>query len=185
MGHEHGDHNNVAMGVSANDSTPLVIRGLIGTGANVTWNAVNQTVKDVRISAVPSYHDNVSGALRGKNTIFVYEVDGLRIAHMSDLGHTLDEAAIKAIGRVDVILIPVDAARTVDAVGATIVVGQLNPKIVIPMHYKTPAQPANFPGAELAPFLVGKTVVNALSTTIKLTPATLPAQTTVMVMLYE
>lgn len=185
VSHEHGDHNNVAMGVSANGSAPLIIRGLSGTGANQTWAAVNQTVKDIRITAIPSYHDNVSGAARGRNTIFIYEVDGLRIVHMGDLGHTLSLADISAIGRADVILVPIDAARTVDAVGATTVAGQLNAKVVIPMHYRTPAQPANFPGADLDPFLVGKTVVRVQSTTIRLTPATLPAQTTVMVLQYE
>ncbi len=185
VGHEHGDHNFVAMAAG----TPLIIRGLAGTGANVTWNAVDQTVKGVRITsispAVPVYHDNVSGAARGKNTIFIYEVDGLRIVYMSDLGHTLSPAAVQAIGRADVILIPVGGSYTIDAVDATTVVGQLNPKVVIPMHYKTPAQPASWPGVGIDAFLVGKTVVRVPSTTIKLTPATLPAQTTVMVPLYE
>ncbi len=185
VGHEHNDHNNIAMAAGS----PLIIRGLIGTGANQTWNAVNQTVKDVRISsispAVPIYHDNVSGASRGRNTIFIYEVDGLRIVHLSDLGHTLSPAAVQAIGRADVILIPVGGSFTIDAVGATTVVGQLNPKVVVPMHYKTPAQRADWPGVGVAPFLVGKTVVQVQSTTIKLTPATLPAQTTVMVPLYD
>lgn len=189
VGHEHGDHNNIAMGVSANGSTPLVIRGLIGTGANQTWNTVNETVKGVRITsispAVPVYHDNVSGAARGRNTIFIYEVDGLRIVHMSDLGHTLSPAAVTAIGRADVIMIPVGGFYTIDAVDATTVVGQLNPKVVIPMHYKTPAQAASWPGGVLDPFLVGKTVVRVPGTTINVTPATLPAQTTVMVPLYE
>lgn len=185
VSHEHGDHNNVAMA----GSSALIIRGLTGTGANQTWSTVNQTVKGVRITSispvVPMYHDNVSGAQRGRNTVFIYEVDGLRIVHMGDLGHTLSPAAVQAIGRADVILIPVGGFYTIDAVDATTVVGQLNPKVVIPMHYKTAAQSANWPGVGVDAFLTGKTVVRVQSTTIRLTPATLPAQTTVMIPLYE
>lgn len=184
VGHEHGDHGNVAMAPGA-----AIIRGLVGTGANQTWNTVNQTVKDVRIysisPAVPVYHDNVTGAARGRDTIFVFEVDGLRIAHLSDLGHTLDEAAIKAIGPVDVILIPVGGFYTIDAVAASTVVGQLNPKIVVPMHYKTPVMAASWPGVGVDAFLVGKNVVRVQSTVIKLSKSTLPAQTTVMVPFYQ
>ncbi|MDO8716126.1 MAG: MBL fold metallo-hydrolase [Dehalococcoidales bacterium] len=184
VGHEHGDHGNVAMAPGA-----TIIRGLVGTGASQTWSTVNQTVKGVRIysisPAVPVYHDNVTGTARGRDTIFVYEVDGLRIAHLSDLGHTLDAAAIKAIGPVDVILIPVGGFYTIDAVAASTVVGQLNPKIVVPMHYKTPKMSPTWPGVGVDAFLVGKNVVRVQSTVIKLTKSTLPAQTTVMLPFYE
>lgn len=185
VGHEHGDHNNVAMAAGS----PLILRGLSGTGANQTWNTVNQTVKDIRIysisPAVPVYHDNVTGAARGRNTIFVFEVDGLRIAHLSDLGHTLSADAIRAIGAVDVVLIPVGGFYTIDAAAATVVVGQLQPKIVVPMHYKTPKMRATWPGVEVDAFLVGKNVVRVQSTVIKLSKSTLPTQTTVMVPFYE
>lgn len=185
VSHEHGDHNNVGMAAGS----PLILRGLTGTGANQTWATVNQTVKGIRIysisPAVPIYHDNVSGAQRGRNAIFVYEVDGLRIVHLGDLGHTLNASAINAIGRVDVLMIPVGGFYTIDAAAATTVVGQLSPKIVIPMHYKTPRHSATWPGVGVDAFLVGKIVTRVQSTVIKFSAATLPAQTTVMLPFYE
>ena len=185
VSHEHGDHNNVGMAAGS----PTILRGLIGTGANQTWNTVNQTVKDIRISsispAVPIYHDNVSGAQRGRNSVFIFEVDGLRIVHLGDLGHTLSPEAIRAIGTADVLLIPVGGFFTIDAAAATAVVGQLNPKIVVPMHYKTARHSPTFQPVGVDAFLVGKNVVRVQSTVIKLSRSTLPAQTTVMLPFYE
>ncbi|HLE02906.1 MAG TPA: MBL fold metallo-hydrolase, partial [Dehalococcoidia bacterium] len=80
--HEHPDHNNVSMATGS----PLILRGLSATG----WNTIDQRVKDIRIysisPAVPIYHDNTQGGQRGRNTIFVLEVDGLRLAQLGDLG---------------------------------------------------------------------------------------------------
>ena len=189
VSHEHGDHANVAMAAGIGNSTPQILRGLVGTGANQTWATINQTVKDIRLYSispvVPMYHDNVSGAARGRNTVMVYEVDGLRIVHLGDLGHSLNSSAIAAIGPVDVVMIPVGGFYTVDAAEATSVIAQLNPKVVIPMHYKTVKHAATWPGAPVDAFLVGKTVVRVQSTVINLSKATLPAQTTVMLPFYE
>ena len=179
--HEHSDHNNVGLATGS----PLILRGLTSSG----WNTIDQPVKDVRIySASPDslvYHDNQQGAQRGRNTIFILEVDGLRIAHFGDLGHVLTPEIIQAMGAVDVVLIPVGGYYTIDATEATQVVGQLNPLVVIPMHYKTPKMQANWPGTGVEPFLEGKTVERPNSTVIMLSRTTLPAQTTVVVLNYE
>ncbi len=177
VSHEHGDHNNVAMATGS----PLILRGLTSSG----WNPIDQTVKSVRIRTVSSYHDNTSGTQRGRNTITVFEVDGLRIVHLGDLGHTLSPEAITAIGTPDVIMIPVGGFYTIDAAEATAVIDQLKPKIVIPMHYKTPKNSPTWPGATVDAFLVGKNEQRPNSTTITLTKNTLPAQTTVMIPNYE
>jgi L-ascorbate metabolism protein UlaG (beta-lactamase superfamily) len=180
--HEHSDHNYVALATGS----PLILRGLSATG----WNTIDQKVKDIRIysisPAIPIYHDTQQGAQRGRNTIFVLEVDGLRLAHLGDLGHLLTPEAVQAIGPLDVLMIPVGGFYTIDAAGATEVVGQLgNPKVVLPMHYKTPKTSASWRGTVVDPFLEGKTVQRPNSTTIRLSKATLPAQSTVVVLNYE
>ncbi len=179
--HEHADHNNV--GLATGD--PLILRGLTSTG----WNTIDQRVTDIRIYSVspanPVYHDNQQGAQRGRNTIFVLEVDGLRLAHVGDLGHVLTPEVVEAMGKVDVVLIPVGGHYTIDVDGATQVVAQLNPQLVIPMHYKTPKMRDDWPGVGLDPFLEGKRVERPNSTVVKLSLSTLPVQTTVVVLNYK
>lgn len=111
-------------------------------------------IKGVNIKAIPSYHDSKKGKERGNNLIFVIEAEGLRIAHMGDLGHVLDEELAKKIGTVDVLFIPVGGFYTIDAKEADKVVEQIDPKIVIPMHYKT--EKCNFPISSVDEFLKGK-----------------------------
>jgi L-ascorbate metabolism protein UlaG (beta-lactamase superfamily) len=86
---------------------------------------------------VHTFHDAEKGALRGKNTVFVIDVDDVMICHLGDLGHVLTAEQVAEIDGVDVLLVPVGGGSTIDAVQAAQVVRQLEPKIVIPMHYKT------------------------------------------------
>jgi L-ascorbate metabolism protein UlaG (beta-lactamase superfamily) len=86
---------------------------------------------------VPSYHDDQKGAIDGVNGIICLDFDGLKLVHLGDLGHVLEQKQIDAIGKVDVLMIPVDESYTIDAETAKKIVEQLNPKIAIPMHYKT------------------------------------------------
>lgn len=129
ISHEHGDHNHLAMA----QGQPRVIRGL----ADGQWRTVKETVDGVAISSVPTYHDAAQGKDRGRNTVFVIEAEGLRIVHLGDLGHGLDEPTAQAIGRPDVLMIPVGGHYTIDAAQAHAVVARLRPGVVIPMHYKT------------------------------------------------
>jgi len=132
ISHEHADHNNV--GLLANK--PRVLRGL--TADKKGWTKIDEKVKEVSIHSIGVYHDDNRGAERGLNTVFLFEVGGMRIAHLGDLGHTLIDDQLSAIGAVDVVLVPVGGAFTVDARQATRVVDQLHPRLmVIPMHYKT------------------------------------------------
>jgi L-ascorbate metabolism protein UlaG (beta-lactamase superfamily) len=89
---------------------------------------------------VHTFHDNEKGAQRGKNTAFVIDVDDVMICHLGDLGHVLTAEQVAEIDGVDVLLIPVGGVSTIDAVQAAQIVRQLEPKIVIPMHYKTEAE---------------------------------------------
>lgn len=95
-------------------------------------------VKGLKIKGVPSWHDDAGGAKRGPNVIFNITIDGIRVCHCGDLGHVLSGEQADKIGEVDVLMVPVGGTYTVDAKGAAGVVRQLNPSVVIPMHYKTP-----------------------------------------------
>jgi len=128
VSHQHFDHNYV-QGVSGN---PEVIR-----------EAGNFFIKDIPIKGIKSYHDDQGGSKRGTNIIYVFEIDGLKVCHLGDLGHVLDKEQIEQIGDVDVLLIPVGGTYTIDANGAAKVVSSLKPAMVIPMHYKTDR--INFP----------------------------------------
>lgn len=135
ISHEHPDHNNVRMSTGG---TPRVIHGL--TPDKKGWMRINEKFRDVSIRSVGVYHDDKRGALRGLDTVFVFEVGGLRIAHLGDLGHMLDDDELEAIGSVDVLLVPVGGVTTLDAYQATRVIDELHPRLmIIPMHYKPDA----------------------------------------------
>lgn len=91
----------------------------------------------VSIKGIPSYHDEVKGAKRGNNTIFVIEADNLRVCHLGDLGHILSKETLDEIGSIDVLLIPVGGIYTIDGNTASLVAKSINPHLIIPMHYKT------------------------------------------------
>ncbi len=93
--------------------------------------------KGILIRGVGSFHDESQGSKRGKNTIFVIAIDGLRIAHLGDLGHALDPARIREIGGADVALAPFGGFFTIDGKQAIAAGRSLGARIVIPMHYKT------------------------------------------------
>jgi L-ascorbate metabolism protein UlaG (beta-lactamase superfamily) len=147
VSHEHGDHNHVAMA----KGHPRVIRGLADGGE---WRTVHETADGIVITSVPTYHDGTKGTQRGRNTIFVLEAEGLRVVHLGDLGHPVDEATAKAIGRPDVLMIPVGGHYTIDASQARDVVARLRPAITIPMHYKTEVN-AGWPIGPIDAFLAG------------------------------
>jgi L-ascorbate metabolism protein UlaG (beta-lactamase superfamily) len=157
VSHEHADHNNVGL----IGGRARVLRGL--TVDKKGWTRIDEKVKDVAIRSVGVYHDDKRGTERGLNTVFIFEVAGLRIAHLGDLGHLLDDKQLSAIGSVDVVLVPVGGVFTIDAEQATRVIDQLRPRlVVVPMHYRTPVATIS----QLAPideFLAGKTNVRRLT----------------------
>jgi len=182
VSHEHSDHNAVSLA----SGSPLVLKGLAGSD----WAKIDQTVKGVRVRTVGVYHDGAQGGQRGKNAIFIFDVEGLRVAHLGDLGHTLSPEQIKDIGPVDVILIPVGGYYTIDAKAAVEVVNQLNPRIVVPMHVKTPDLAASLAGV-LAPVddfikaMGGQASVTQAEQTVTIEKSKLPAGRTVLVLKYK
>ena len=171
VSHEHFDHNNVGMATGS----PLILRGLTADG----WADIDSTVGDIHITSVHLYHDDQQGAQRGRDAAFIFEVGGKRIVHLGDLGHQLTPEQVKQFGRVDVLLIPVGSVYTIDAAGAAEVVKALKPRIVIPMHYKTPQ--LNVPLQPVDKFLVGRANVKRVKGS-RLEIGALPAAQTTYVL---
>lgn len=169
VSHEHYDHNYVE-GIQGE---PEVIR-----------SAGECAIDSINIKGVPAFHDEAKGAKRGPNIIFVFEIDGLRICHLGDLGHLLSKSQLEEIGDIDVLLIPIGGTFTVNAEGALAVIDQISPKIVIPMHYKTPA--VSMPIDPVDKFV--EKIGNAEridSNTIEITPETLGDERRVIILNYE
>ena len=96
-------------------------------------------INDILITGVATFHDRERGQSRGKNTVFLMEIDEVSVCHLGDLGHVLNDEQIEEIDDVDVLLIPVGGVSTINASAAAEIVRQVEPKVVIPMHYKTEA----------------------------------------------
>ena len=128
--HQHGPHSNLWMA----KGNPVILEGLTPGGEN--WRAVHMSIKDVSVYTVPAYHDKSQGHQRGKNTIFVFRVDDICIAHLGDLGHLLTPDQLKMLGKIDILLVPLaGGVYTITASEAREVTKQVNPKIAIPKHY--------------------------------------------------
>lgn len=171
ISHEHFDHNNAAMA----EGKPEVIRGL----TDKSCAQVDRTVGDVHIRSVCSHHFDKDHPERGLNAVMIFETGGKTVVHLGDLGRQLTAEQVKAIGRVDVLLLPVGGVYTIDAAGATQVMEVLKPKLVIPMHYKTAKCRVNL--SPVDPFLQGKPrVEKKKSSTLEI--QSLPAETTIVVL---
>jgi len=95
-------------------------------------------IGDAILIGLPSFHDSEKGLIRGKNVIFVISVDDLVICHLGDLGEPLTESKVEELGNVDILMIPVGDMSALNANNAARLVRQIEPAIVIPMHYKLP-----------------------------------------------
>ena len=166
VSHEHSDHNNVAT-VRGN---PEVVRG-----------ATTAEVKGINFKGMPTYHDDAGGKLRGNNAIICFEVDGIMICHLGDLGHPLSDKQTAELGSVDILLIPVGGYYTIDARTATQICDRLKPKVIIPMHYKT--NKCGFPIAGVDEFARGKKNVDKLDTSeVEFKQGELPASTKIIIL---
>ena len=124
--HEHADHN----GVGAIGGDPAVLRSTAGR----LQSAIGEVV------AVASEHDDVAGTARGPNTIFCFELGGLRCSHFGDFGQpSLRPEQRAAIGAVDVLMVPVGGGPTIGGAAGAALVREVGPRLVVPMHFRTPA----------------------------------------------
>lgn len=114
------------------------VRGVGGEPRLVTGPGEYE-ISGVLIIGIATFHDAAGGRSRGKNTAYLMEVDGVSICHLGDLGHVLTAEQVEEIGDVDVLLLPVGGVSTINAPMAAEVIRRVEPKAVVPMHYKTPA----------------------------------------------
>lgn len=132
VSHNHSDHSQV----SQLDGAPFVVSG-----------PGEYEIKGVGVVGLPVYHDGVHGAERGKNIIFRIELEGVSLVHLGDLGHPLTTHDIESINGADVLFIPVGGFYTIDGVQAAHLVHEIDPYIVVPMHYGRPELDAKMFGS--------------------------------------
>ena len=131
--HDHHDHNH--------------LEAVIGEYVHVNTSG-QHNIMDIEVTGVDTFHDGESGNKRGSNVVFTFTVDGMKICHLGDLGHILTEKKIEQIGQVDVLLLPVGGTYTIDYKAARELVTLMNPKLVVPMHFKTPVNGYPIDGVE-------------------------------------
>lgn len=172
ISHGHEDHSNAS----------AVTPGLSGAAAMVFKEPGEYEVAGVVITGVESFHDNSQGSQRGKNIIFHIMMDGLNIVHLGDLGQTeLTEAQLNQIGEVDILLAPVGSVYTIDGKGAASIAAALEPKIIVPMHYKIEGLKFELDGVE--GFLKEMGAENALAQPkLSITKEKLPEEPMVVVL---
>ncbi|MCL4533779.1 MAG: MBL fold metallo-hydrolase [Bacteroidetes bacterium] len=166
--HDHPNHSNV----SAVAGEPFLIDG-----------PGEYEVSGVFITGVPTFHDGDNGRRRGKNTVYLIEADDLVICHLGDLGHVLTPAQVEQMSQVDILFVPVGGRTTINAAQASELVSLLEPRIVVPMHFRTEVAPIDLDPVDRflremgskAPAAQPKLVVNR---------ASLPAETQVVLLEY-
>lgn len=110
----------------------------IGGDPKVITGPGEYEIKGVLIIGIATFHDGDGGKVRGKNTVYLIELDGITVCHLGDLGHVLTTEQVEEVDDVDVLLLPIGGGSTINASTAAEVIRQIEPKVVIPMHYKTP-----------------------------------------------
>ncbi len=158
------------------------VQGIVGEPRLVTGPGEYE-ISGVLITGIATFHDRERGKNRGKNTVYLIEVDEVSVCHLGDLGHVLTAEQVEEIGNVDVLLLPVGGVSTINAPMAAEVVRQLEPKAVLPMHYKTPA--LNWELEPVERFLkeIGVKEVNP-QPKLSFTRSSLPATTQVFLLNY-
>ena len=138
VSHGHHDH-------SAVDT-------LTGVTQTVDTAGAHTLAPGITVTAVPSFHDDQDGRLRGRNLMFLLEAEGLRVGHLGDLGHLPTPEQLAALAPLDVVMLPVGSHFTIDAEQACKTAGLLRAWVILPMHYRTRAN-ADWPIAPVEEFL--------------------------------
>ena len=129
VSHGHSDHNNIkSVAGTARRDNPFVIT-----------EPGEYEIEGVSVFGYKTYHDSKGGAERGENIVFVIQAEGVRIVHLGDLGHRLEERLVEKLDGVDILMIPIGGVYTIDAKVALETIETIGPSVVMPMHYKTPA----------------------------------------------
>ena len=169
VSHDHPDHNYVK-GIKGQ------LKIIVGPG--------EYEVRGVFITGIPTFHDRKKGASRGRNTVFLFDFEGLTVCHLGDLGHVPTQSQVEALSDIDVLLIPVGAVSTINAAQAAEVISLLEPRLVIPMHYKTKALEVKLDSVSKFLKEMGLSKL-ATQESLKVTKSSLPDETQVMLLDYK
>ncbi len=165
VSHRHGDHTG----------------GKVRGDPEVVNKAGLTKVRGLEFKGLATFHDGSWGRNRGTNTVFCFAVNGVSLCHLGDLGHQLAESQLAEIGTVDILLIPVGGYFTIDAKEATQVCDRLNPRVVIPMHFRN--KKCTFPIAGVEEFIKEKKNVKRANTSeVEFSQKELPAATEIVIL---
>ena len=168
VSHDHFDHNFI----DALPVRPEVVKG-----------AGEKAFKGIKVKGVGVFHDDTGGNQRGSNTIFCVEIDKINVCHLGDLGHRLSGHELSAVGKVDVLLVPVGGVFTIGVEDANALCQDIKPHIAIPMHYKT--ERCQFLKWSAEDFARGKQTVRRMAgSEFEITVNSLPAEFEVIVLNY-
>ncbi|MDO5295107.1 MAG: MBL fold metallo-hydrolase [bacterium] len=132
MSHEHRDHN-AAYRVKG---SPMIVKRTSPHPMEHEFT-IQRTKESFTFYGLPTNHDNYNGRRRGPNTVWHCFIEGVHFVHLGDLGHILNPEQLEAIGKADVLFVPVGGKTTLNPAEAGLVINQLNPNLVFPMHYLT------------------------------------------------
>ena len=160
MSHFHVDHTRLDAITNLKKAKQINALKKAGEGGRgEEWNIIDEKFKDVHIQTIGTFHDDMAGAQRGKNGVFILDVDGLRIVHLGDLGHKLSREQLKKsekrrqprVRPIDVLMIPVGGVYTLNGLEAQKVVAQIKPTTLHPAHALRHARVPRFAGPRLFP----------------------------------
>lgn len=139
ISHLHNDHNQVEA-LEPQPKETDVYRGIVEPKpGKQDWKPINEKRGQINFRNIGTFHDAFNGMQRGKNSIWIVDADGLVFCHLGDLGHDLTPEQVKAIGKVDVLMVPVGGIYTLNGEQAKKVVEQIKPRLfILPMHYGVP-----------------------------------------------
>lgn len=169
LSHAHDDHTYL----KAVAGKPIVIDG-----------PGEYEISGAFLTAIPTYHDGEKGGERGKNLVFVIEMEGIKICHLGDLGHVPTADQAEGMTGADVLMIPVGGDSTIDGAKAAEIVPTLDARIVIPMHYKTPVSKGDLESADRFLKEMQATAVQA-QPKLSLSYNTVPSDTQVILLDYR
>jgi L-ascorbate metabolism protein UlaG (beta-lactamase superfamily) len=154
--------------------------GGVGGDPRIVHGPGEYEISDVLITGVASYHDNKHGQELGRNTMYVIHMDDLIVCHLGDLGHILQEEQLEEVADADVLLIPIGGQHTINAAQAAEVISQVEPHIVIPMHYHSSMDDASNPLDKFCREM-GIEAINP-QPRLSITRSALPAETQVVIL---
>ena len=169
--------------ISHNHPQHCFLEGVAGN-PRVVSRPGEYDISNISIYGIPTFHDNEKGQNRGKNTVFFMEIDGVKVCHLGDLGHVPTSEQIEQISDVEILMVPIGGGSTLDAAAAAEAIGLLEPKLVLPMHYKTDVVKMELESLEKFIKVMGLTEV-VPQPKLNITKSTLPIETRVLVLDYQ